>query len=376
MMWLKRILVFGLLLITGSRLYSQTFHYLGFYDTNDSSIGQGVKVDLERTTELANTLSDAMASFGYKSDMKIYSGSRCGKENLMAALDAMQTSPDDIVLFFYNGHGAHALGDEDRFPQMCLGEIYQSNYVPATLVKNILVGMGVRFAMVITACCNSESEWVTPKETEIRNAGVPNQSRLLEICRKMFIEPEGWVMFTSSRRGEYSWVNSMNGTWFVRHSFDAWNNMMSGSLPIGWESFCARVQQTCSADPIHYHDQVYLQHPDYLLSWQILEDLPVENITPRTASAVPEAFQDLNISVNRLLDKSLSQSQKQALIQDIKTKWLRSNTIVITYLEDRNTMIRYEKADEFLRRLSLSSAITRVSFFQSDNNKYSVYEYR
>ena len=375
-MRLKGLLVACLLILSGNRLYSQTFHFLGFYDTNDSSIGQGVKVDFDRTVELAHTLSDAMASFGYKSDIKTFYGSQCGKDNLMAALDAMQTTADDIVLFFYNGHGAHAQGDEDRFPQMCLGERYQTNYVPATLVKNILIGKGVRLALVITACCNNESEWVTQKETEIRNAGVPNQSKLLEFCRKMLIEPKGWVMMTSSRRGEFSWVNSLNGTWFVRHSFNSWNNMMDGTLPVSWESFCARVQQTCSADPIYYYDQIYLQHPDYLFSWQQQIVPPVENKDPKTASSVPAAFQDLNTMANRLLDRSLSESQKKTIIQDIKTNWLQGNTIVITYLEDRNTMIRYEKADEFLWRLSRSSNINRIVFFQSEKNKYSVYEYR
>lgn len=97
---------------------AQKMHKIIFTATDDRRIGSSVKVDNDR----ANDEIDAIAGYiGYEVVDYVYNGNRCTKQNLLTVLNGLRCSSQDIVFFYYSGHGVHPNGGmEDRFPQMCL----------------------------------------------------------------------------------------------------------------------------------------------------------------------------------------------------------------------------------------------------------------
>lgn len=119
---------------------AQTFHFVSMFDTNDSKIGEGMKAERMLITNEMQTIAGYLEEFGYDSEFSEYYGNNCGKAPLMQAINNLNVGNDDIVLFYYGGHGTRAYNNsEDRFPQMCLGERSTMNYVPSSLIKNMII---------------------------------------------------------------------------------------------------------------------------------------------------------------------------------------------------------------------------------------------
>ena len=86
---------------------AQKLHKIIFAATDDRKIGSSVKVDNDR----ANDEIDAIAGYiGYEVVDYIYNGNRCTKQNLLNVLNGLNCSSQDIVFFYYSGHGVHPDG--------------------------------------------------------------------------------------------------------------------------------------------------------------------------------------------------------------------------------------------------------------------------
>lgn len=358
------------LVLVYTGLSAQTFHVLGFFDV-ESNIGSGVNEDMKAIQKEISLISQNMAFLGYQSKVSLNVRENYSKTALMSALDSLKIGSDDVVLFIYNGHGSRAINDDDRFPQLCLNERSSANFVPATLVKNILVSKGARLSLVLTFCCNSESEGVSKKPLTVSKAASTDSDRMREICKQLFVLPKGYVMMTSSKAGEYSWVYHNEGTVGWKHFSSALNEIKEGSLKADWQVLSARYQQTCSMEPIPYNGIVFFQHPDYIV------DLSVDQKMPNVAAAEQrDEYQAINRAINQILDRSILPKNKKQLMSDIESRYFPRGGTIITMLEDRNTIIRYEEVSEFLNRLAKSKDIRKVTVFNFERNKYFVYEYR
>lgn len=368
---LRRFILSACILLLCGGMSAQTLHIIGFFDTNDSRIGTSVTIDKQEMESFISDVVRTLSGVGYTTRTSYYTGASCSRASLVTAMDSLQVNSDDVVLFIYSGHGARAMNDADLFPQMCLGERLQENFVPVTRVKNILNSKGGRLNLIFTDCCNKQSSWVSSKPlTDIKSA---SYNYLSEACKKLFVETAGNVVMTSSKVGEYSYGNSSNGGIFTRAFINQWEKIKEGSVKPDWNSFCSAVQYECSLCSINLGmGQYTYQHPYF--------EIEQKSIRNSKGTTVSEKSQDqfiaLSQAVGQLLDKKLDRNAKLKLAKEIKNKYFPAGAKIITMLEDRNTIIRYEDVSDFLERLALSSNISRVNFFQVENNKYSVYEYR
>lgn len=360
---MKRWVILPLFCILSITLSAKTFHYIGFYDTGDIRIGYSVGVDAQALNACINDLTQGLAHMGYLSEVRTYTDSLCSKASLTAVLDNLQVAPDDIVFFFYDGHGIRAENDPDPFPQMCLGSVVESKFVPVTLVKNILLSKGARLNIIITECCNKEHKNVRIKPTQLNKSLSVKQTFIREICRQMFDLPQGTVMMTSSKAGEYSWCNRNSGGWFVNSFIDGWELLVNGELKADWDTFFSFVQSDCAKTAAQRNTS---QHPYYEV---LLNEEQSLSESPK------EAYGDLNEKLNSLLDPATGKKDKFNIINEVKKQYFSPGTTVVTMLEDRITMIRFEDASDFLERLIFAKESFRVKVFKSETKKYYVYEY-
>lgn len=160
----KILLTLSLLLIT-IMSQAQTIHWLTFIDTRDDRVGEvdvlGRKVLYGRYVNLINA---ALASKGYTAKIYDYFDTRLSPENCKAAIQNLRCQPNDIIMFYYIGHGGRAINDNSTvYPQMCMGQSYDDKMIPLTWVYNQLKAKGARLNVVIGMCCNSETRGMTSK---------------------------------------------------------------------------------------------------------------------------------------------------------------------------------------------------------------------
>ena len=61
-------------------------------------------------------------SIGYSIKKYFYYGdaARFNRDNLESVIDNLNCGPDDIIFFYYSGHGGRAENENTQFPEMCL----------------------------------------------------------------------------------------------------------------------------------------------------------------------------------------------------------------------------------------------------------------
>ena len=127
-------------------------HAIVFCNTNDPKIGESCENDQKRFVEELGIIQDALdCDVDW---MNVYTGKECNKPNLEKALSNLSCNSNDVIFFYYSGHGVHAKSDvaEGWLPQMCL--IYESydqdKFVPVTDVMKALESKPARLKLIMT----------------------------------------------------------------------------------------------------------------------------------------------------------------------------------------------------------------------------------
>jgi hypothetical protein len=129
--------------------------------TKDEKVGQ---IDILGRQVLyshfVNEVNAALAPNGYKSDIQDYYDNKATPESCKAAVDALHVEPEDIIVFYYIGHGARPNTDagymmEHPYPQMCMCQSDENKFIPLEWVNKTLSSKGARLCVTIGMCCNS-----------------------------------------------------------------------------------------------------------------------------------------------------------------------------------------------------------------------------
>ena len=165
-------------------------HAIVFCNTDDPKIGEGCQSDQERFAEELGLIETALGS---EEDWQVFVGKECNKPNLERALSSLNCGPNDVVFFYYSGHGVHAKADpaDGWLPQMCLNyESYdQDKFVPVTYVRDKLATKPARLSIILTDCCNNEASWVSVKSLISTQKDAPDVDKIdVAKLKKLFYE--------------------------------------------------------------------------------------------------------------------------------------------------------------------------------------------
>jgi hypothetical protein len=195
--------------IKGCRL-----HLIIVANTEDKSIGTTCLVDKDATyktfSELAEFLEIEFAP-------KVISGKDFSKANVDNAINALNPSPNDIVVFYYTGHGFSNIQDGYSYPYLDLRDkTFQTYGGPYTLnIEDIykrIKAKGARLNLVLSDCCNAD-----PRQTTlVSGEGATTRSSSIgwskENCKALFMNPKPVsILATAASKGELSAGNSTGG---------------------------------------------------------------------------------------------------------------------------------------------------------------------
>ncbi len=231
---MKRIVI-SILIILGICLQtnSKTLHTIIFADTDDSSIGDGVRVNVTKITEWSQMVATALQSEGYQHKVYNYSGFQCNKTNLLNFLNEFNCY-GDIVIFFYGGHGGRSINDASKFPRMCLGSNNESQFVKLSYLNDILSQKSPQLHIIIADCCNSYYDGNVPQSRIMPMGNVASPMAYSpQKIKALFLNKKGSIVSTGATKGEYGWINALNGGFFTYSFLDSFNFSLNrdGEIP-------------------------------------------------------------------------------------------------------------------------------------------------
>lgn len=346
-------LILFMFMVLSQSLGAQTFHAIIFADTEDERIGKSTNLDLNN---VSNMLVEAQSSL--KGEMEfiyyIYPESYCSPQNLRKVLDNIRCQSDDVVFFYYSGHGVRSVDDTSPYPQMCLGLSLdeQSKMISVEGVDRAIARKKPRLRFVITDCCNSEDEFVTPK-LEISKGNSVVNSKKKSNYSKLFLEKYGNVIVTSSKAGETSSCNEEIGGFFTFCLLAVLENAIQQNVS-DWNVIMKAVQE--STEDVSSNRM----HPVYEVALSDAPSLVQENSEPdsdaQTLYSEEVATQDrLLPDLLQLIDTNNGAQKRLDMVTPLLRKhFANSNVLVEAVGKDSRTIVNSESAQDFLERLGTS----------------------
>lgn len=244
---IRKILVLCCLVWIGGSLPAQTLHFILFGDTNDDRIGA------EATLSYYYFKDKLLPKIRNNTDLNIkpyfYIGNNCTKGNANTIVSTLSTSSNDVIFFYYDGHGSN--DETNDFPSLSL--IGGSKTLLS--IYNGLKQKPHRLLVTMAAACN--------KLPQRANSDIGDGRGALEessvIYRSLFQTASGDYMFSSSKKDEYSYVLTGKGD-ILRLAFEdiLYENEKK---PLTWPVFLDLVSERCSKIATEQH--IY-QHPQWI----------------------------------------------------------------------------------------------------------------
>jgi hypothetical protein len=178
----------------------------------DASIGDSVKIDGDNIRELLQNRVDNI----YETRVKtLYSSAgEATVSNIQREIRALRPGPDDVVLFYFSGHGG-MVSQTDRRTYLLVTDdvnIKKSTTLLRADVEAAVTAHNCRLHLVITDCCSS-----SPEDTGARNyvdfAAVRGTTN--RVIRDLFGEHKGLFHVNGATEGQYGWCLKNRGGVFT-----------------------------------------------------------------------------------------------------------------------------------------------------------------
>lgn len=364
-----------LLLSVMTNADAQVLHTIIFADTEDQNIGSSTKEDYYQFGIEANTIAAAtnmkMKTYYYKDD-------RCSHDNLVSLIDNLRTQPNDVILFYYSGHGGRSAQDQSEFPQMCLGSHYQSDFYPMEKLLMKLQRQPARLKIVIGDCCNSVGDFIRPKDYNDSKGPTVLSKSPVNFYQGLFDHNKGFVIVASSRKGEKSLCCTYNDgrpaggvftvsllnalKYFSKEGLNTtWNEVLKAAQATTYEMakhtpvYAVDVKEVAGDEPQDGQDS---QEPQNTA--QDDGSVDIDNITVLTAIANENNKTETRVKV---MDKAL---EVIFASPDTKVEIVGSNG---------STIVATEKASDFVLRLATAHKLIKLAEVDYTTNSRGQYTY-
>lgn len=358
-------------------LQAQTIHWITFIDTTDPNVG---KIDVNTRQILysrwISSINAALAPKGYKSKIHDFYGSQTSPENCKSIIQNIICEPEDIVVFYYVGHGGRSKNDTSRYPQMHLAQNYEKKLVPLTWVHQELKNKNPRLTLTIGMCCNVFEENLSAKNSiafGLNNSSASYSNNEIQNIQKLFLGYKGDIIVSSSKAGQSSWgcyKQDLGETdYFSYHLIKQFARMTSQNKEPKWEDLLYSISDVVNNETLADSkiSNVRQQTPIYdinVSSSTIGQDkAPAPAPTPKPA---PTRTDDdsLEGSITAIFDilvnNSVSPQNRIATGEKLKALFAH-DAVVRTLGQDTKTVVDRSSATEFIDRLCTSRILLKVS---------------
>lgn len=233
--------------VTNTNTTPPKIHFIMVANTEDARIGAGVKKDVNN---LYSEIKDVSTFLKMPLNYVEISGSNFGKEKVEAAINNLKPGSNDIVIFYYSGHGYS--NDQNAsllYPQFDLRQSRFDDIFVATLnvqdVYNKIKAKHARLNIVLADCCNSSLGTLKP---EGKSFALTTKSLSWDrnFCNELFMNSRGSVLATAAKKGQYAYGNTDVGGYFTSNFVTAIEKYLSKfqSTAPTWDKIISEAQTT------------------------------------------------------------------------------------------------------------------------------------
>lgn len=264
--------------LTPTQKASTKIYHISVANTEDDDIGASCLKDQGRNVKTFSTLAEYM---GLQIITKTIDGKDFSRDNINKAVQALNPSANDIVIFTYSGHGFTIPKENRKFPNLDLrsspSQSYLDYYLNIEDIYNSIRKKGARFNLIISDCCNNDPNSSNSVGSDIAQTRSSGLGWSMENCRTLFMNNKPMsILMSSADVGEKASGNITFGGFFSYYFKVAMeNNFSSFKSNVTWDDIIADARkQTTEKAELTYCDKPYIpsnickQHPIYKIMYQ------------------------------------------------------------------------------------------------------------
>lgn len=383
---MKKIIMTCCLAICAMAMNANTIHWITFIDTTDPNVGQ-IDVNTRQIiyNRWINVINAALEDKGYSSSIHDYYGYQTTPDNCKSVIQNLLVKPEDIVVFYYIGHGGRSVNDKGKYPQMWMAQDDQSKMIPLYWVHEQLQKTPARLTLTIGMCCNSFTDGVTPKEAPTFGKNPGNtymNSAQVKNIQNLFLGHKGNIIISSSRPGEASIgvpYSDLGPTdYFSYVLVKLFQNMITSSGGVTWQSYfdkiCEGVNYVSSGQQNPQYDfyvgtnKVEKAQPAPVPDKPTRETPNVNENRKANGKASAEDMTDeefIEKCLEFLADKDVPQTKRFAVAEKVK-KLFAPNAKVKIINQDGDIVVNTKKASSYIDVIASSRILLKVVYVDHD----------
>lgn len=184
-------------------------HAILAVDTGDDNIGESVAQDLE---VVGSALEVVAKVTGLALKRHVYESGDFTVENVKSAVEDVRPRPDDVLIFYYSGHGYRTPSKQSRWPYLQFPSDHALDFGE---IADALLEKGARMTVSLVDACNNVLD--VRLRAERLGEGKVSEARGI---RALFLQSKGYVTAASSIPGEPSY-GTRDGGLFTQSWIDA-----------------------------------------------------------------------------------------------------------------------------------------------------------
>jgi hypothetical protein len=206
-------------------------------DIQDASIGETCVLDKHKVDRMFRSV--ALAA-DLKFDLVLIEGKEATPLNILSKMDSLDVQADDVVVFYYTGHGYRVTDKESIWPIMCLS---QENFpgLDFETALTVFQEKSPRLFLAMADCCNSVIEGMSYEDLSLLSRRLENPDQRQKNAKELFRKSRGSIYFMGCDVTQYSFCNWIEGGYFT-HSFITAlrNSLISPQVP-DWQTVCEKT---------------------------------------------------------------------------------------------------------------------------------------
>ena len=364
-----------------SPVCSQTLHAIIFANTKSPGnpsipgsvgIGPSVTVDFER---MGIEMSSIASFIGYKLKKYYYHGTaaRFSRSSLEKVLSNLTCQSNDIVFFYYSGHGLRAMNEESQYPEMVLkvpyGAASDNELYPLYDVYKKIKKKSPRLAIVFGDLCNSMAKGYYKQSSSEKGASTKSSS-VCEVYKNLFLNVKGGLIASSSKPGQTSGCATFTdgsdaGGCFTASFLDCLGSCVSKGQEISWDLLLKKTRELTKQISAPNERG---EHQSPVFSTKDLVVAPPPVPTP-TTQPLPPTSDDSQTAMQDNLASALSSigsdkgklSERINLIPLTLSKFFSSPQARVQVVgRDSKTIVNTTIAQKYLNYLSIATKMEQV----------------
>ena len=223
-------------------------HLILVANTLDPIIGKTCVVDRDNILKLFDDVTHFL-EIGY--DKQVIEGQNFSRKNVDIAISKLNPGPNDIVVFYYTGHGYNPETGNKKYPNLDLREresddIGGLNTLNIEDIYRLVQGKNARLNLVLSDCCNNDifsTNSISSEAASLRSSSVGWNKNF---CSDLFLNTKKSVLMTGASKGQLSAGNAIDGGFFtfnLRDNITKSVGKLSNKFSANWEHITKETQK-------------------------------------------------------------------------------------------------------------------------------------